>query len=138
MPTPPINHATVQPSPPAGITLAAYAEAKQLPLDHLEKLGIGEVGYFAGPALKIPYLNRDGSEGPVRYRLRLDKGPEGDGRFRWKKGSHPILYGLWKLDAWKKAGVHSLMLVEGESDCHTASPLRRGRDRHPGREHVAP
>ncbi|MHC4506058.1 MAG: hypothetical protein ACYTFI_22415, partial [Planctomycetota bacterium] len=52
-----------------------------------------------------------------RYRLCLEKGAEGDGRFRWKRGDKPLPYGLWRLDRALDAGY--IVLVEGESDCHT-------------------
>ncbi len=67
--------------------------------------------------MRIPYLKEDGSEGAVRFRLALEKSPEGDNRFRWRKGSKPSLYGLWRLKQAREAGY--VFLVEGESDCHT-------------------
>src|SRR5262249_969738 len=39
----------------------------------------------------------------------------GDNRFRWKGGSKLCLYGLWRL----QPKPEYLVLVEGESDCHT-------------------
>jgi DNA primase len=48
----------------------------------------------------------------VRFRIAL----EGD-RFRWKSGTKPCLYGLNRVDQFKKTG--QVTLVEGESDCHT-------------------
>jgi len=53
----------------------------------------------------------------VRIRLALEKHPDRDVRFRWRKGSRPALYGLWRLSWIKDAGY--VVLVEGESDCHT-------------------
>jgi hypothetical protein len=49
----------------------------------------------------------------VRFRLALD----GDDRFRWRKGSKVCLYGLNRLEDAMGAGF--LVVVEGESDCHT-------------------
>lgn len=37
-----------------------------------------------------------------------------DRRFVWRKGDKPRLYGLWRIGA-----PESVVLVEGESDCHT-------------------
>ena len=48
----------------------------------------------------------------MRFRIALD----GD-RFRWKSGTKPCLYGLHRLAEAQKAG--QVVLVEGESDCHT-------------------
>ena len=104
--------ATVQPC-----TLQAYAEAKDLPVALLEQIGITDARYSGKKAIRIPYLGEDGSEVAVRYRLALEKGPEGDDRFRWRKGSKPTLYGLWRLEHVREAGY--AFLVEGESDCHT-------------------
>jgi hypothetical protein len=100
-----------------GLTLAAYATAKRLDADFLKSLGIREMRYFGAPGLEIPYHHADGERAATRYRLRLEKCVEGDERFRWKKGSRQLLYGLWRLDRAREAGY--AVLVEGESDCHT-------------------
>jgi hypothetical protein len=115
VPPPPKSRATHQRSGP-GLTLAAYATAKRLPVGFLQGLGLREVSYFGPTAVLIPYRDAEGREGPIRYRLVLEKGPEGDDRFHWKKGSKPTLYGLWRLE--KNRAGH-VVLVEGESDCHT-------------------
>src|SRR5262249_41954113 len=65
-------------------------------------------------AIKIPYFNRDGVERAVRFRFRLDGG---QGRFRWKTGTKPCLYGLERLEAGRKLGT--VVLDEGESDTDT-------------------
>jgi putative DNA primase/helicase len=62
------------------------------------------------PAVHIPYRDHDGHEPAVRLRMAMD----GDSKFRWKNGSKPFLYGLWRLH-----GGPAIALVEGESDCHT-------------------
>jgi len=49
----------------------------------------------------------------VRFRVSL----EGVNRFKWRTGTKPCLYGLWRLDKAQQAGF--VVLVEGESDCHT-------------------
>src|SRR5262245_2007252 len=58
---------------------------------------------------------RDGPGG-VELAVRFRIGLEGD-RFRWKSGTKPCLYGLHRLAAAQAAG--QVVLVEGESDCHT-------------------
>lgn len=104
------NGATLQQSGRTGCTLAEYAEAKKLPVEFLKKLGLSEITYSNSPAVRIPYRDIDGEERAVRFRKATD-GPD---RFAWKKGSKPFLYGLWRLGA-----PDSVVLVEGESDCHT-------------------
>ncbi|MDP6495380.1 MAG: hypothetical protein QGI09_08200, partial [Dehalococcoidia bacterium] len=71
--------ATVQ---PLGCTLAQYAEAKRLPLDFLQGLGLQDMNYLDTPAIRTPYMGRDASEGPVQFRLALSKGDGADNRFR--------------------------------------------------------
>ncbi len=100
------------PTPP-GCTLEAYATERLLPLPFLIDLGITEITYQNAPALRIPYKAPDCSEKAVQFRI----GMHGENRFRWKSGSKPMLYGLWRLDAAKAAGY--VVLVEGASDCHT-------------------
>ena len=104
------NGATVQ---HLGCTLAQYAESKGLPLDFLRGLGLTQITYFNSPAVRIPYLDESGAEVAVRFRLAL----EGENRFRWKSGAKPCLYGLWRLGQAREEGC--VVLVEGESDCHT-------------------
>jgi hypothetical protein len=109
------------PQPPATpaqpCTLETYAEAKRLPVEFLREIGLSTVSYMGRKALRVPYLTEDGREAAVRLRLALEKSPQGDGRFRWRKGSRPILYGLWRMERVREAGY--VVLVEGESDCHT-------------------
>jgi hypothetical protein len=94
----PDNAATAQPC-----TLQEYAHAKRLRVEHLKKLRLSDVHYQGRPAVRIPYKDPDGEEVVVR--------------FRWRRGDKPTLYGLWLLDRMKKARY--VVLVEGESDCHT-------------------
>ncbi len=98
------------------LTLAEYARAKSLPLDYLESLGLEDFKYLKKPSVKIPYYDEAGNESAVRYRLTLKKG-EQDNRFKWRKGDKILPYGLWRLDSMRQAGY--ILLVEGESDCHT-------------------
>ena len=98
----------------AGCTLAAYAEAKRLPIEFLGSLGVSEIYLQDVPALKIPYLGTGGVEIAVRFRIALDG--KGD-RFRWRRGSKPCLYGSNRLPDARRAG--HIVLVEGESDAQT-------------------
>ncbi len=111
--------ATAQPASLANwCTLAEYGEYKNLPVEFLRKLGLSDIAYCGSKAVRIPYYNEDGTEGPVRFRLRLLTSVAGDGRFAWRKGSKPTLYGLSRLAEARKAGY--VIRVEGESDCQTA------------------
>ena len=105
--------ATVQPS----CTLETYAEAKALPAVFLKQLGLSTISYMGRKAVRMPYLTEDGQESAVRLRLALEKSSESDNRFRWRKGSKPMLYGLWRMERVREASY--VVLVEGESDCHT-------------------
>lgn len=100
--------------PPQGLHLAEYATAKGLPEAFLQKIGLSEITLGGGPAVKIPYYDRDGVERAVRFRFGLDGG---HGRFRWKTGTKPYLYGLERLDAANSP--RRIVLVEGESDAQT-------------------
>jgi hypothetical protein len=95
-----------------GLTLAEYATAKALTIDFLKSCGLSEFTYDHQPAVRIPYYGPGGEELAVRFRIGLD----GD-RFRWKSGTKPCLYGLHRLAMAQAAG--QVVLVEGESDCHT-------------------
>ncbi len=110
---PPKSSATLQPC-----TLDTYAEKTRLPVPFLRKLSLSDTSYMGRPAVRIPYLREGGGEDAVRFRVALEKSPESDGRFRWRKGSKPCLYGLWRLGQAREAAGY-LFLVEGESDCHT-------------------
>ena len=95
-------------------TVQSYAARKQLPEAFLRSLDLTEIRYLGGPALRIPYFGREGNEIAVRIRRCLDKDGDRDRRFAWRKGDKPRLYGLWQI------GVPEyVVLVEGESDCHT-------------------
>src|SRR5215218_8354534 len=105
-----------------GCTLEAYAASKNLPMEFLTRddvaLDDGTCYVMAQgrevPAVEIPYADQNGEQVATRYRIS----PGGDDKFRWKRGSKTTLYGLHKLEEAHDAGY--LLLVEGESDCHTA------------------
>lgn len=111
---PPKSDATVQGVP--GCTLAEYAKVKCLPLSFLQTLRLKDTQWSKIPTIRIPYLNENGVEIAVRFRTALHKEVDGsDNRFRWKSGSKTQPYGLWRL----QQDQTYLIVVEGESDCHT-------------------
>jgi hypothetical protein len=95
-----------------GLTVNAYAAAKQLPVEFLTALGLSDC-HVPGPAVRIPYRTEGDQVGAVQFRSAMD----GRDRFRWKNGSKPIPYGLWRLDEARAAGY--VVLVEGASDAQT-------------------
>jgi hypothetical protein len=111
---PPINTATAQ---HAGLKLAQYAEAKKLDPGRLRAFGLSDITYSRQPAVRIPYLDDAGNEAAVRFRLQLEKSDDGDDRFRWKSGTKVCLYGRDRLEQARERSY--VVLVEGESDCHT-------------------
>jgi len=99
--------------PEHGCTLKDYSEQKKLPIDFLRGLGLRDVTYLDKPAIRMPYPDEDGQEVAVRFRVSLDA----DEKFRWRSGDKPRPYGLRLLDEARAARF--VVLVEGESDCHT-------------------
>ncbi len=100
-----------------GCTLADYATLKQFSVDALTSYGLGEQWYMGATAMRIPYMDQHGQLAATRYRTALTKGEGIDNRFKWKSDDKICLYGLWRLDMAREAGY--IVLVEGESDCHT-------------------
>jgi hypothetical protein len=96
-----------------GCTLREYSEEKKVPEGFLRGLGLRDVTYQEKPAVRIPYPDEEGQEMGVRFRVSLD----GAEKFRWRSGDQPIPYGLRLLDEARAGGF--VVLVEGESDCHT-------------------
>ena len=97
----------------SGFNLAQYAEAKQLPAEFLKGLGLGTTFISRIPAVRIPVLDPEGNEAAVCFRMALI----GDGRFRWRKGSKALPYGLNRLGHARQEG--RITLVEGFSDAQT-------------------
>jgi hypothetical protein len=103
-------------------TLDAYAASKNLPLEFLtsDDVALEDGSCYVKalgrevPAVEIPYADQNGEQVATRYRISLG----GDDKFRWERGSKTALYGLHKLEEAHDAGY--VLLVEGESDCHTA------------------
>jgi hypothetical protein len=94
-------------------TLEAYGEAKGLPLEFLRSIHLEDAKYAGRPAIRMPYVDRDGEEQAVRYRIALG----GEDKFRWKKRSKLCLYGLPRLRVAQERGF--AVLVEGESCTQT-------------------
>jgi hypothetical protein len=99
------------------LTLAELAAAKQLPVDVLKSMGCSDVKYAGGHAVRMIYPKPDGTAGATRYRIALEKPPQGGDRFRWKTGSKVQLLGLDRLTAAREADA--IILVEGETDYFT-------------------
>lgn len=95
-------------------TLTELSASKSLPVEFLKTLGWNDTRR----GVAIPYITPDSRLSSLRLRTALT-GPD---RFRWKKGSKAIFYGLEWLEEAKKAGF--LVIVEGETD--TASLLYLG------------
>jgi hypothetical protein len=110
----PISRNGIGPVQTNGCTLSAYATLKRLPESFLRELGLTECFRSAAPAVCMPYLTGSGEKHALRFRTALEKSEKRDNRFSWEKGSKPILYGLWRLRQ-----DESVVIVEGESDCHT-------------------
>src|SRR5215211_5263851 len=96
-----------------GCTLKEYSEVKKLPEGFLRGLGLKEITYFEKPAVRIPYPDEERQEEAVRFPISRD----GTEKFKWRSSDKPTLYGLGLLEEARKAGF--VVLVEGESDCHT-------------------
>jgi len=94
--------------------LENYSTKKGIPIDFLKGLGLSDFTYQGSPAIKIPYRDLNGEEVAANFRLFLDKGMGENVRFKWKSGTKKLLYGLWRLGK-----PDHVVLVEGESDCHT-------------------
>ena len=92
-------------------------EARRLNPERLRAWGLSEAHNFKPPVITIAYLNEAGAESAVRHRFCPDKSPDGDGGFKWPKGSKVRRYGLDRLELVRERGY--IVLVEGKSDCHT-------------------
>lgn len=108
-----------------GCTLKEYADYKRIPLQTLQSFGLKDGEHTTRatgkthPCVLIPYFDADGRLTRTRKRMMIRKetSPDGPKRFLWDQ--HPgfglSLYGLWRQPQERS----SVILVEGESDCHT-------------------
>jgi hypothetical protein len=115
-----VIHAALTP----GLTLTEYAAGKQLDPYVLRGWGLSDARYLGKPAVRMPHYNEAGDEAATVFRRRLSKCTYGDDRFwpntsaaLWPRSPAPLLYGLNRLDSARARGY--IVLVEGESDCHT-------------------
>ncbi len=99
----------------SGCTLQEYAAAKNLPVDFLtgDEIRLKDCKWWDVNAVCIPYPDTDGKILVYRYRVALT----GKTKVVSKKGDKVYLYGLHCIEEARKAGY--VLLVEGESDCHT-------------------
>jgi hypothetical protein len=99
-----------------GCTLEQYANTKGLPTSFLESetIGLQDTTWWGVDAVEIPYVDEDGEYVLSRYRIAL----KGKTKVVSKKGDPVMLYGLHYLENAHEAGY--VLLVEGESDCHSA------------------
>ncbi|MGI9336442.1 MAG: AAA family ATPase [Gammaproteobacteria bacterium] len=93
-----------------GCTLDQYARAKRLPAAWLGELGLSDTRYQSTPAVRMDYRDSGGTVACTRYRIAVS----GKNTMRTKKGHRAMLYGLDRLP-----DADHVVLVEGESDCHT-------------------
>ncbi len=100
------------------LTVAELALAKRIDEGFLRSIGVSDVRYGGGKAVRIVYFNEDGSESAIRYRTSL----AGQDRFKWKSGARVRLYGLDRLRDAVSAGY--VVLNEGESDTWTCWQAR--------------
>jgi hypothetical protein len=104
------------PADDGGVTLQAYADAKQLPVAALKGWGIVErTSPYPPyrPCLEVPFHDPSGAIGTVMYRIALS----GTDKHRFRRGDHTIPYGLHRLAEVRTRG--SVVLVEGPSDTQT-------------------
>jgi DNA primase len=97
---------------PLGCSFSEYSKVKKIPGKFLKKMGVEKGQMKGAQILKIAYKDENGNTVAIRYRIRLS----GSNKFKWNKGAKLCLYGLWRLNKFKKKYI---ILVEGESDCQT-------------------
>lgn len=99
----------------SGLTVAEYAAAKQLDPNLLAGWGVEDDTYLGSPAVRLTYWSSSVAKlerAEDRWRVSLN----GDNPFRWSKGASAK-----KLYGWDRINRDhpTVILVEGESDCHT-------------------
>lgn len=102
-----------------GLTLEEYSASKRLGLQFLQSLGCRNEKYpdRARPdCVAIPYYDEKGAQIALRARMLINQGEHKGSKFKWfPKQGEMHLYGLWRQPADK----NYLIVVEGESDCHS-------------------
>lgn len=96
-----------------GLTVDELARAKGLSAEELRGWGMTDTTYSGLPAVRIPYLDENGTELTYSVRTAID----GKGRFRAPSGAKRQLYGLNWLPIAREQ--NRVIFVEGESDCCT-------------------
>jgi hypothetical protein len=97
----------------SGLTLAALADAKKLPVAELRGYGLSDCQRHGAAAVRMIYHDESGAGIGVRYRRSLTTEP----RFEWRGGDRVALYGQTDLAKARRPGY--VFIVEGESDCWT-------------------
>lgn len=96
------------------LTLTQYAKEKQLDEKTLEAYGLKTIGEGEQAKVAIPYLDYDGKL--IRYKYRHAMSGKDKFTYDDRHGKNTF-YGLFMLK--KFFGFPYLLIVEGESDCHT-------------------
>ncbi|HEX4829399.1 MAG TPA: hypothetical protein VFV12_14310, partial [Xanthobacteraceae bacterium] len=91
--------------------LYELAKAVDLPAEFLRRLGLDNFRVNRWRAVRIPYLDAGGKLTAVRYQVSLD----GESRLKWRGGDKPALYGMDRLEEFRREGW--VLLVENEADC---------------------
>jgi hypothetical protein len=101
-------------------TLAAYAAAKKLPVEFLQRLGLSDGTYsgkYKQPAVRMPYFAANGTELAPRWRVRIIKTEKKQKTVLNEANQKTNLYGLNRLADARQAS--RVFLVGGESDAQT-------------------
>jgi len=96
---------------PHGLTVTQYADEKGIPVNLLVGWGLYNQKHHGRNVVVIPYSDEKNERKALRYRTRENSGEKANW---WRKGDKTLLYGLWRLGQ-----PDHVVLVEGESDCHT-------------------
>ncbi len=95
-----------------GYSLRQYSEEKCLPIKFLKRIGLSEQIIRKLPAIVIPYRDETGVTVETLHLTRKD----GIDSYEWKKKPKPLLYGLDRLDKYRKRD--HIVLANSEIDCH--------------------
>jgi hypothetical protein len=106
-----IEETPPEPGPKHGCDIARYAAKLRVSQEFLRGLSLADTDAHGGCSIRIPYMDENGVETAVRFRIALD----GADKFRANKKTRLGLYGLQRLNDARCDGVISLVI--GESDC---------------------